>query len=148
MLKAFLELLGLLESEEDEFEEEVLQEEQENRKQRILSSPKGQASLIICRQDNCLFYREALAKALQKGQIVIADLRNMEKESGQGILDFLSGVTCSIHGSVSRLCPGVFMASPRRYLVEEWEEPSEEEILNEEFTTEGVEDGERSSHGS
>lgn len=148
MLRAFLELLGLLEAEDTELEEEYFQDEQEDRKQRFLSSPTGQASVVICRQDNCLLYREALAKALHSGQIIIADLRRMEKDEGQGILDFLCGVAYTIHGSVSRLCPGVFIVSPRRTLVEEWEEQQDDDAESDALLTEGVEDIERTSHGS
>lgn len=148
MLRAFLELLGLVEAEDTELEEEYFQDEQEERKQRFMSSPVGQASVVICRQDKCLLYREELAQALRSGQVIIADLRKMEKEEGQGILDFLCGVAYTIHGSVSRLCPGVFIVSPRRTLVEEWEEPGDEDLESRHSFTEGVEDIERTSHGS
>lgn len=143
MLRNLMELLGLVED-IDESEEEVLEDHLEKRKQRFFSVPAGKASVVICRQQNCSIFRDSLASSLHHGQVVIADLRKMEKEEGQGILDFLTGVAYAVHGSVSRLCPGVFIIAPRKTLVEEWIEDSvvsEKEHFNKDTGEAGIDEG-------
>ena len=46
---------------------------------------------------------------------------------GQSTLDFVCGVAYAMKGHVMRLSPGIFLAAPRKGLLEVWEEKGEEE---------------------
>lgn len=150
MIRDLLELLGLVDdNENDEVFEDRMEEEYEERKQRVLRPAPPSASVIICRGDHCLGNMEDLAEAVRKGKIVIADLRKMEREPGQTFLDFISGVTHAAHGVVSRLAPGIFIASPRKSMIEEWEFSADDEILHtDRCQEEEVDDVERTSYRS
>lgn len=98
------------------------EEDLEERQSRVLKTPPVQAQVVLCRGNLCLDRREELGEALHKGQMVIVDLRNMDRDVGQSVLDFLCGVAFAMRGDVARISPGVFVASPRKGIVEEWKE--------------------------
>ena len=133
MIRSLLELLGLVEeTENDEIFEDLMEDEHEERKQRVLSPAPPIVSVVICRGDNCLENREDLAEVLRQGKIIIADLREIEREPGQTFLDFICGVAYAAHGSVARLAPGIFIVSPRKSMIEEWEYSVDKECYHEE----------------
>lgn len=131
MFRSLLELLGLVEEvEDDEDFPEVNENEMEERRQRMFRPAPPSASVIICRGMNCSDNMEQLAEELRKGKVLIADLREIEREPGQTFLDFICGVAHGAHGFVSRIAPGIFIAATRRSMVEEWESPVEEEEVD------------------
>lgn len=130
MFERLMAMLGLAEynyddvngEDETELETTYGEEDVEERQKRILKSPPTQAQIIICRGELCLDRREELGEALHKGLNVIVDLRNVDRDVGQSVLDFLCGVAFAMRGDVVRVSPGVFMASHRKGIVEEWKE--------------------------
>jgi len=127
MIRSLLELLGLADGAENE---ETFDDDFgagfEERKQRMLRPVPPSASVIICRDGNCPANQEELAEAIRKGKVLIADLRKIDRESGQAFLDFISGVIHAAHGFIARLAPGIFIAAAKKSMVEEWDYPIEE----------------------
>ncbi|HHZ05162.1 MULTISPECIES: cell division protein SepF [Acetomicrobium] len=117
MLERFLALLGISEQkDEDLFEEESGEEGGAS------GSQYGEVTLIYCKGSKCVERREDLAEALHGGKIVVIDLKGVEKAEGQSALDFICGVAYAMRGVVMRIAPAVFLATPKRNLVDLWEE--------------------------
>lgn len=127
MMRRLFYLLGLAPSPEEEESDEVEYDQIEERRTRLLKSAAPQARLVICQGGLCAERKEELAEALHKDQIVLLDLRHSDPSSGQSALDFVCGVTYAMKGHVMRLSPGIFLAAPRRGLLEVWEREEEEE---------------------
>jgi len=123
MFERILSLLGLEPSEEAEDAETGDDaRELEERKTRVLTPPPARADVIVCRGAACVGRKEDLAEVLHAGQMVIVDLRGMERDDGQSVLDFLCGVAFSMRGNVVRIAQAVFLAIPKKTMIEEWEE--------------------------
>jgi len=112
-------LLGLSE-EPEEAGGDPQTEDREERRARLLREAPAVARMVLCRPSPDRQMREELAGALHQGRMVLVDLRSFDRESGQGLLDFLCGVAFALRGSVVRAAPGLFLASPRRGWVETW----------------------------
>ncbi len=126
MLERLMALLGLVDRNGEGFEEEDGERINglEEREERVLRSPAKQADLILLRGSAGVDRKEELAEELRKGRMVLLDLRGMERETGQSLLDFLCGVASANRGTVVRVAGGVFLAAPRKTMIEEWEEPA------------------------
>ena len=127
MLEKLMSLLGLVDpadadDEYDEYGEEEYRPDLEEREERFFRPSVGEAELIIFRGSAGQDRKEELGEALRKGKLIIADLRGMEREAGQSLLDFLCGAAFANRGSVLRVAGGIFLASPRKTMIEEWEE--------------------------
>ncbi|HPU76875.1 MAG TPA: cell division protein SepF [Thermosynergistes sp.] len=127
MIRRLFYLLGLAPSPEEEEVDDADYDQIEERRTRLLQSPAPQAKVIICQGDLCAERKEELAEALHKGQIIFLDLRHSDPSLGQSTLDFVCGVAYAMKGHVMRLSPGIFLAAPRKGLLEVWEEKGEEE---------------------
>ncbi len=121
MLRRLLESLGLLEESPSPEEREVREETAEERRGRVLREPVGSSRLLICRPAPEADGRERMVEALNEGRLVLFDLRRLEREEGQGLLDFLSGVAYALRGTVLRVGPGIFLATPKRFWIESWD---------------------------
>lgn len=123
MWEKFLAFLGLIE-EEDEYEEEedLRGNDWEERKRRVFQPAIGKPAVILVRGQTAIERKEELLEALRRGQMVILDLRAVDLEPGQGLLDFVCGAVYSTQGKVIRVAPGVFLATPHSRLLETWEE--------------------------
>ncbi len=132
MWERFLAFLGLIE-EDDEFEEDVdlRGNDWEERKRRVFQPAIGKPAILLVRGQTALDRKDELAEALRMGQMVIFDLRPVELEPGQGLLDFLCGAVYSTQGKVVRIAPGVFLATPHSRLLEAWEEQPKDETEKE-----------------
>jgi len=120
MLERLLALLGISRQRDEWLSDDDLKPYGEEG-QTSKSSPQ-RAALVFCRGVICVERREDLAEALHNGQIIIVDLRNVDKGEGQSALDFICGVAYAMRGVVMRIAPAVFLATPDRNLVELWEE--------------------------
>lgn len=126
MWERFLAFLGLIEEDDDfEEEEELRGNDWEERKRRVFQPAIGKPAVILVRGQSALERKDELAESLRMGQMVILDLRPVELEPGQGLLDFICGAVYSTQGKVIRIAPGVFLASPHGRLLEIWEESDE-----------------------
>lgn len=121
MIRRILEFLGIAEPEE-EVEERETTEEDLSRRRDLLERPPLPTSLVICRGMTAVRFGHELAEALKGGKMLILDLRGVDRESGQGLLDFLHGEALSARGALHRIAPGVFLALPNGVNAEEWEE--------------------------
>lgn len=110
-------ILGLA---EDPREGEIPEEDREERKARLFQEAPASSRLVLCRPSPGRQRREELAQALHQGRMVLVDLRDFDRDSGQSLLDFLCGVAFALRGSVVRAAPGLFLVSPRRGWVENW----------------------------
>lgn len=124
MLERLMALLGLVDRDGEEFEEEETERTNglEEREERILRPPSKQADIILLRGAAGVDRKEELAEELRKGRMVLLDLRGMERETGQSLLDFLCGVASANRGTVVRVAGGVFLVAPKKTMIEEWEE--------------------------
>ena len=124
MLERLMALLGLVDRDGEEFEEEETERTNglEDREERILRPPSTQADIILLRGSAGVDRKEELAEELRKGRMVLLDLRGMERETGQSLLDFLCGVASANRGTVVRVAGGVFLVAPKKTMIEEWEE--------------------------
>lgn len=121
MLQKLLELLGIVhENERDNFHPttETLEEKSNRLLQPISFLPK----ILICHNCHDVDRKTEMAEALHRGQFVIVDLHNTDHATGQSILDFLCGVAYAMRGTVVRISPGVFLASPQRGWIESLED--------------------------
>lgn len=118
----FLAFLGLIEEEDDyEDEEELHGNEWEERKKRVFQPAIGKPAVILVRGQSAIDRKDDLLEALRMGQMIILDLRPVDLEPGQGLLDFVCGAVYSTQGKVVRVAPGVFLATPHSRLLETWE---------------------------
>lgn len=132
MWERFLAFLGLIEEDDDfEEEEELRGNDWEERKRRVFQPAIGKPAVILVRGQSALDRKDELAESLRMGQMVILDLRPVELEPGQGLLDFVCGAVYSTQGKVIRIAPGVFLAAPHGRLLEIWEEPDKPGTENE-----------------
>ncbi len=124
MLERLMALLGLVDRDTEELEEEDAERTNglEEREERILRPPSKQADIILLRGSAGVDRKEELAEELRKGRMVLLDLRGMERETGQSLLDFLCGVASANRGTVVRVAGGVFLVAPKKTMIEEWEE--------------------------
>lgn len=142
MWEKFLAFLGLIE-EDDDFEDEgeVRGNDWEERKRRVFQPPIGKPAVILVRGQSALDRKDELAESLRMGQMVILDLRPVELEPGQGLLDFVCGAVYSTQGKVVRIAPGVFLATPHGRLLEIWEELEKSEAEASTEAVPGVDEG-------
>ena len=125
MRERLMSLLGLVAPDSGEYEdygEEERRPDLEEREERVLRPSAGESELILFRGSSGQDRKEELGEALRKGKMIIADLRGMERESGQSLLDFLCGAAFANRGAVLRVAGGIFLASPRKTMIEEWED--------------------------
>lgn len=133
MWERFLAFLGLIEEDDDfEEEEQFRGNDWEERKRRVFQPAIGKPAVILVRGQSALDRKEELAESLRMGQMVILDLRPVDLEPGQGLLDFVCGAVYSTQGKVIRIAPGVFLATPHSRLLETWEELEKTEEATEE----------------
>jgi len=130
----FLAFLGLIEEDEDFEEEELQGKDWEERKKRVFQPAIGKPAVVLVRGQAVLDRKEEMSEALKMGQMVILDLRSVDLQPGQGVLDFICGTVYSTQGKVIRVAPGVFLAAPHGRLLETWEDetPQAEDIAEEE----------------
>ena len=121
VLERIMALLGLVDSAADQ-EEESDTSDRGVREERVLKIPPESAVFLIVRGREGVRRKEELAEALRRGKMLLVDLRGMEREVGQSLLDFLCGVAFANRGTVVRLAGGIFLAAPRKSMIEEWEE--------------------------
>lgn len=122
MLERLMTFLGLVDPAAEEEEDAVDAVELETREARILKPVPESAALLIARGLEGVRRKEELALALRNGKLLLVDLRGLDREEGQSLLDFLCGVAFANRGAVLRAAGGVFLAAPRKSMIEEWEE--------------------------
>jgi len=121
VLDRVMSLLGLVDSAAEE-EPAVEATDLEAREERVLQALPESAAIILVRGEEGLRRKEDLAQALRKGKMLLVDLRGIEREAGQSLLDFLCGAAFANRGTVIRAAGGVFIAAPRKSMIEEWED--------------------------
>ena len=114
--------LGLVDPAAEEEEGAGETAELETREARVLKPVPESAVILIARGLEGVQRKEELALALRKGKLLLVDLRGLEREEGQSLLDFLCGVSFANRGTVLRAASGIFLAAPRKSMIEEWEE--------------------------
>ncbi len=120
MLERLMALLGLVDPAaggEDEAATDIGE-----REERVLKAAPGNSAILLVPGPEGARRKEELAEALRKGKMLLVDLRGTERNVGQSLLDFLCGVAFANRGTVVRVAGGVFLASPRKSMIEEWEE--------------------------
>lgn len=122
MLDRFKELLGFGGGDEGEEHEGGPFPDEGQQERRPAAGVPSQAVLVIVRGKIGQERKEELAELIRAGKMVILDLRGMDKEPGQSLLDFLSGVAFACRGEVLRVAGGIFIAAPRKNMIDEWEE--------------------------
>ncbi len=111
-------LLGLAERPADDLEALASTEEIREREERLRRPLPVGGGILICRGKSCLGRRKELLEALRSGRAVVVDLRGVDREEGQALLDYLSGAVEASQGAVMRLAPALFLALAHRSLVE------------------------------
>lgn len=121
MMKRFLAMIGLAEDPEERLDVALPPEEIREREERLRRPMPSGAGALICRGPEAIDRRKELLEALRGGRVVIIDLRGVERETGQALLDYLSGVVEAGRGLLMRLAPAVFLVVTHESLVEVWE---------------------------
>ncbi len=121
MMKRLLSMIGLAEDPEDRLDTVLPPEEIREREERLRRPMPSGAGVLICRGPEAIGRRKELLEALRGGRVVIIDLRGVEREAGQALLDYLSGVVEAGRGLLMRLAPAVFLVVSHESLVEVWE---------------------------
>ena len=116
-----MSLLGLVDRSIDE-EASAESAELEAREERVLQPLSESAAIIVARGAEGIRRKEDLVQELRRGRMVLVDLRGLERETGQSLLDFLCGVASANRGTVVRVAGGVFLVAPKKTMIEEWEE--------------------------
>ena len=122
VLERLMTLLGLVDARTNEDDDEEIQPNLEEREERVLRPPAGRSDLVFLRGAAGVNRKEELAELLQNGKMLLVDLRGMERDPGQSLLDFLCGVAFANRGTVIRVAGGIFLAAPRKTMIEEWED--------------------------
>jgi len=121
VLERVMSFLGLVDPAADE-KSGAETADLETREERVLKAVPASAVLLIVRSLEGVHRKEELAQALRKGKTLLVDLRGLERGVGQSLLDFLCGVAFANRGTVVRAAGGIFLAAPRKSMIEEWEE--------------------------
>jgi cell division inhibitor SepF len=112
LMDRFLNLIGF-EEEEPEEEPEAVAEERAKRKPPLVSLPGGgrQMRVVVCEP---VSFDEVqwIADQLKARRPVVLNLEGMDKDLAQRILNFLSGCTYTLDGSMQRVGTGIFLLTP------------------------------------
>lgn len=117
-MKKLLALFGFVERDEEDLDLITSEEEFRERGERLRRPLAMGGALVVCRGNHCLERREELLQALRGGRGVLIDLRGVEREEGQALLDDLSGAVEASQGVVMRLAPALFLALAHHSFVE------------------------------
>ncbi|NPV26618.1 MAG: cell division protein SepF [Firmicutes bacterium] len=121
MSKRFIDrVLGFLGYEEDEFEAEQLRVNEEQVNPTLptkkggavfsLHAPKSVKVVIV--EPGTFEEAQGIAEHLKNRRQVIINLEHAEKELAKRVIDFVSGATYALDGTVQKIANGVFLFAP------------------------------------
>lgn len=97
------------------------------RRDRFMEKTFPGQGVLVCRGRAALEREKEMVETLRQGRILVVDLRKIELEPGQRLLDRLCGALQLTHGRIIRVAPAVFLAVPNGGMLEVWENEKEEE---------------------
>ncbi len=129
MVRRALEWLGLVE-EDREAEMEYCPVDLKARRERFMEKTIPGQGILVCRGQAAIRREKEISETLHKGRIVVVDLREVDLEPGQRLLDRLCGALQISRGRIIRIAPSVFLAVPNGGMLEIWKD-EDEEMVNE-----------------
>lgn len=122
LLNKMLNFVGWEGEEEEEFEEEEeIVEEQQRFAGPSLSSRKNSKVVnihsssqfkVVIMQPESYDDSQDICDHLKNKKPVIVNLEDVQKESAQRIIDFLSGAVYSLDGNIQKVSAGIFLIAP------------------------------------
>ncbi|MDP4092035.1 MAG: cell division protein SepF [Bacillota bacterium] len=129
MAKLFNKMLNFVGWEAEEEEEEILDEKEEEKddyqKPQFMQTPlkrqqqnkvvnihsQAQIKVVIMQPEN-MDDAQDICDHLRSKKPVIVNLEEVEKETAQRIIDFLSGSIYALEGSIQKVSAGIFLIAP------------------------------------
>lgn len=119
LVSKFLNLMGFEETvveegpEEEELEVRAAQVRPERARGKVVGLPSAPgASKVVVMQPESFEAAQAIADHLKARRTVIVNLEGVEEATAQRIVDFVSGATFALSGSVERVGNEIFLFAP------------------------------------
>ncbi|MFZ7103197.1 MAG: cell division protein SepF [Peptococcaceae bacterium] len=121
MVDKFLDIMGFIEREEEEYEEndEIFQEasgfeESRRRKGQLVAihNPARDNVKVIVFEPNHFDEAQQIADNLKNKKAVIINLENAEYELGKRLIDFIGGTAYAIGGTMQKIGQGIILVVP------------------------------------
>lgn len=125
-MRRALEWLGLIEEGSDAVTD-YCPVEFKARRDRFMEKTFPGQGVLVCRDQVSLDREKEMIETLRKGRILVVDLREIDLEPGQRLLDRLCGALQLTHGRIIRIAPAVFLAVPNGGMLEIWEDETTED---------------------
>lgn len=122
MTKIFDKVLGFMGFEEEEYEEEIIEEEKSDQavdglgkknKGSVISLQHAQKQMKVVVMEPFTFEdAQGIADNLKSRRPVIVNLEDVDKDMAKRIVDFISGTTYALNGSMQKVGNGIFLFVP------------------------------------
>ncbi len=114
---AIARLMQFLGFDEEPEEEEPLEEESRRRRTPILSLHTNRQMEIVVLEPKSLEEAKGAADCLKHRRPVIVNLREVEREVAQRIVDFLCGVDYALDGHIQQVGEEIFLFAPNHVVI-------------------------------
>ncbi|MDW7675904.1 MAG: cell division protein SepF [Bacillota bacterium] len=101
-----------LDDREVEYEEENLK-----KKANIVGLPANKQQKVVILEPKAFEDSQKVSEHLKARKQVITNLDHLDRETAQRIIDFLSGVTFALNGSMQKLGQNIFLFTPSNVII-------------------------------
>jgi len=102
------------EEEEDDFEESVKGESRFNRKGsgKVLNLNNNSGTKVVVVSPHNINDAKEICDHLRSNRSIVMNVEDIETQTAQRIVDFLSGAVYSLDGNIQKVSSGIFLATP------------------------------------
>jgi cell division inhibitor SepF len=104
---------------EEGFEPITKKPEKKKSNGKVVSMPVSGGSTLNVLYPESFDEARTICQFLRLNQAVIVNLENMNRDSAQRIVDFISGAVYSLDGGIKKISAGIFVVTPSTFVVEE-----------------------------
>jgi cell division inhibitor SepF len=122
MLDRLLNAVGWdaeVEETEEDFEPVTKKPEKKKPNGKVVAMPVSGGSTLNVLYPESFDEARTICQFLRLNQAVIVNLENMNRDSAQRIVDFISGAVYSLDGGIKKISAGIFVVTPSTFIVEE-----------------------------
>ncbi|MDX1357701.1 MAG: cell division protein SepF [Clostridia bacterium] len=122
MLDRLLNAVGWdaeVEETEEDFEPITKKPEKKKPNGKVVAMPVSGGSTLNVLYPESFDEARTICQFLRLNQAVIVNLENMNRDSAQRIVDFISGAVYSLDGGIKKISAGIFVVTPSTFIVEE-----------------------------
>ena len=122
MLDRLLNAVGWdaeVEETEEDFEPVTKKPEKKKTNGKVVAMPVSGGSTLNVLYPESFDEARTICQFLRLNQAVIVNLENMNRDSAQRIVDFISGAVYSLDGGIKKISAGIFVVTPSTFIVEE-----------------------------